>query len=435
MAEQGLLDSASDPRAMTLQARLVKDRAKRADGADRARLFAESAEIYAKAAAVDGSSYPLINAATLSLLAGKQDASRRLAEEVLAMLDANPDEAETPYWLGATRAEALLLLGQEAEARAALRQSISRQPAAWEDHAATIGQFEMLCQELGCSGEWLNPLRPPCALEYAGLMYAEQEGTQLPEQISEWCKQENIGFAFGALAAGADILIAEAVLENGGELHAVLPCEISVFRKESVSAVHPSWRPRFDRALERAASVTILDHAAGPNPAAIIRGEAVSLGMARQLAGQLCTGIRRLRIVGLNDDVTRYDGQEVAFIQASRSKPQSIQEGQPNLCAVVQDEDGVTCFASLDEAWTALQIRSERSRMRAAIDFLPAAPNDMPGAATTRLEAMFKCAEAGQIHATCAAAFALGSRDRDVHIESAGEMRWAGGLDPLFYLI
>ena len=67
MAKHRLLDSDDDPKALSLQARLVKDRAKRAvQREERARLFDQSAQLYLKAGQLSGESYPLINAASLA---------------------------------------------------------------------------------------------------------------------------------------------------------------------------------------------------------------------------------------------------------------------------------------------------------------------------------------------------------------------------------
>ena len=54
----------------------------------------------------------------------------------------------------------------------------------------------------------------------------------------------------GALADGADLLLAEAALgvADGPRLEVILPTPEEVFRVESVA---PSWRGRFDRVLER----------------------------------------------------------------------------------------------------------------------------------------------------------------------------------------
>ena len=171
----------------------------------------------------------------LPLLGGKGARAKSLAQDVLNMLDENPLEAETPYWLAATRSEALLLLGQEAEARAALSDAMRKAPQAWEDHAATIGQFGLILSELGVDAGWLERHLPPASLHFQGIMQLPADEAPLRAKIDKWLAQQNIGFGYGALAAGADIVVAEALLARDAELHVILPCDKASFRAQSVA--------------------------------------------------------------------------------------------------------------------------------------------------------------------------------------------------------
>src|SRR3954463_8719052 len=69
-----------DPAALTVKGRLLKDRALRAQGEERRRFYLQSAEAYRRAAALQPGTYPLINAATLSLLSGDRDRAQEIAE-------------------------------------------------------------------------------------------------------------------------------------------------------------------------------------------------------------------------------------------------------------------------------------------------------------------------------------------------------------------
>lgn len=246
--ESGLA-AAQDPAALTLKGRLLKDRARAARGQARRDLFVEAATAYRQAAQRGQGAYALINAATLSLLAGEAEAARANA---LAALDA-PDN-DTPYYQGATRAEALLVLGRTDEAKAALADAVSRAPRAWEDHAVTLRQFRLILAELGQDEDWLSVLAPPRALHFTGHMaLSPDEG--LAGRIAEVLGQEKVAFGYGAIAAGADILIAEALVEAGAALHVVLPTNAEVFRERSVRPWGEAWAPRYDRLLALADSV------------------------------------------------------------------------------------------------------------------------------------------------------------------------------------
>jgi hypothetical protein len=90
------LDQLEDPAALNVKGRLLKDQALRSEGEARRRLYREAAEAYRSSAALQLASYPLINAASLMLLAGERAKAEGLAGEVLAGIETNPDEPETP---------------------------------------------------------------------------------------------------------------------------------------------------------------------------------------------------------------------------------------------------------------------------------------------------------------------------------------------------
>lgn len=334
MAQHGLLDSASDARALSLQARLVKDRAKRAgNGAEQARLFDQSAQLYAKSAGLTGSSYPLINAASLSLFAGKPAQARRFAQTVLNMIAADPEEGETPYWREATRAEALLLLDQEVEARAALRKAIARQPHAWEDHAAAIGQFALLLAEKGWDADWLDAHRPPPSVHFSGIAGLAPDAPGVAAALAQYIASERPGFAFGALAAGADLLFAEAFIAwrdaecSAAELHVVLPYPIDQFRQISVAAFGDHWLARFDAAMAQASSTTVygLD-----DPSLLIAVEYadwVAMGRAVRNAQVLASRACAVTVVGEGEGLRpqlvswRDGGRPLTIIEGVRFAP------------------------------------------------------------------------------------------------------------------
>lgn len=207
----------ADPAALTVRGRLLKDHALRAEGEARRAYYLRSAEAYRRAAALQPATYPLINAATLSLLSGDRAQAEEIAREVLARVAAEPDEPETPYYRAATEAEALLLLGRRAEARAALEGAVAAAPRAWEDHGSTLRQFVAIEAELGGDPAWLDLLRPPRSLSWADV---DSDGET---DLASWVKRERIGFAFGPLAGAPDLAVAETLLAADVELHLILP--------------------------------------------------------------------------------------------------------------------------------------------------------------------------------------------------------------------
>jgi tetratricopeptide (TPR) repeat protein len=296
----GHADRGDDGAALAVKGRLLKDRALRADGEQRRRLLHEAARAYRASAEVQPATYPLINAATLNLLAGDTEEAAHLAREVLERIEAHPDEPETPYWLAATRAEALLLLGHVAEAKTALTEAIKAAPQAWEDHASTLRQFAVLLAEVGEEAEWLDSFRPPVSLHFAGHMSFRPDVARpaLEQEVAGMLDEERAGFAFGALAAGADIIVAEAVLARGAELHVVLPSGVESFARHSVAPYGEDWRRRFEAALAAAASVRIVrPFGDAPDGRAIALADEIAMGAALMNAERLAGAAAQLLVL------------------------------------------------------------------------------------------------------------------------------------------
>ena len=288
-----------DPAALNVKGRLLKDRALRARGDARRRLYLESAEAYRGSAALQPGTYPLINAATLSLLAGDPAQAAEIASEVLERIERDPDEPETPYWRGATLAEALLLLGRTDEARAALAVALAAAPRAWEDHASTLRQFVLIHDALGVDASWLAMLRPPRSLSYSGaavqLDAAGEEDVR--GKVADLLERERIGFAFGGLGTAAEIAAAEAALDAGAELHLVVPAGTEAFAR--ACAEPAGRRARFDAAVEAAESLHMVRPIGGePSREMVALGAEVATGAARLNAERLMSEAIRLRLGG-----------------------------------------------------------------------------------------------------------------------------------------
>lgn len=252
-----------DPAALTVKGRLLKDRALRASGEARRAFYLQAAEAYRRSAALQPGTYPLINAATLSLLSGDHARAAEIAGEVLARIDAEPEEPETPYWRAATEAEALLILGREGDARSAMKMALKAAPRAWEDHASTLRQFLAIQAERGADTLWLDILRPPATACYGAGSVA------------------GAGFGYGGLAAGAEIEAAEALLAQGAELHVILPSDAASYAARFVDPAGGDWRARFDAALDAAESVQLVRPlGAVPDDRQVALARAVAQGAA-----------------------------------------------------------------------------------------------------------------------------------------------------------
>ncbi len=474
MAQHGLLDSDSDARALSLQARLVKDRAKRAGkGAEQARLFDQSAQLYAKAARISGSSYPLINAASLSLFAGKPAQAGRFAQDVLDLIESDPEEGETPYWRQATRAEALLLLDQELEARAALRKAIARQPHAWEDHAATIGQFALILAEKGWDAGWLDAHRPPPSVHFSGIAGLAPDASGVAAALAQFIASERPGFAFGALAAGADLLFAEAFIAwrdaecRAAELHVVLPYPVDQFRQVSVAAFGEHWLPVFDAVLEQAATTTVFGLDDPSLPLAVEYADRVAMGRTVRNAQVLASRAIAVTVVGEGEGEAvrpqlaawRDGGFPLTTIEGARSPPASPRPvAAPTvqgLRAVVwaSEADWSACPAPMQGEvhrqagaagqWlvsddllvacrSAIKLTGSGECARAAIVMAACDPPQPAAQLLQRVAALAAVASVGTVIADEATAMALTLAGWTGTIEELGELRLPSGCEAIW---
>ena len=288
-----------DSAALATRARLLKDAALRASGPERKSLLHAAAQAYAAADALRAQPHTRINEATMRFLAGDREGARALALALPEWMAAQPRLLETAYFIAATRAEAHLLCGDVARAAQAMREACAANPDGWSDRATTLRQLALICDDLGVDHGWLDPFRPPVSLNYAGhLGLAAQVSPALRETVDRWMDERSIGFGFGALAAGGDILLAEAILARGGELHVVLPIGIDAFVAQSITPYEPEWYPRFSACLDAAQSVQCVTSLSGAyEPLATQLAADVAMGAAALNARRLHSTAWQLLLV------------------------------------------------------------------------------------------------------------------------------------------
>ena len=245
-----------------LWARILKDRALAASGEERRHLAEAAALAYQRIADQNRAYFPAINAATLHLVAGDAATARSLASEALSLVEAS---GEATYYAAATRAEAKLLLGDPGSARTELAAAAGLHDGDFGAVSTTRRQLRMICTLTGVDEGILSALAGPAVAHYCGHMISGDNGNDGLRNFNEGAARTDIevaiarnpvGFAYGSLASGADILWAEALLDAGAELHVVLPFALDDFLETSVTPSGENWVRRFHECLGRAVSVT-----------------------------------------------------------------------------------------------------------------------------------------------------------------------------------
>src|SRR5262249_25177192 len=266
---------------LSLEGRYYKDRyARSKDPAARAAFARTSAECYLRAYKVAGDFFPLINAATMSLLAGKRQKALALAREAAqqARQELRGPERKKDYWLLATLAEALFTLGELKEASARILEAVKLAKKNVGDIGAMRRNFLLLKEKVRVSEEIWECFKVGSVVIFSGHMLdhprrqAGRYGTasrfpadpvllrRVSEDIAEKLEDLNATVGYCSAACGSDILFAERMLERmlkqrGGELHVVLPFDRGDFYYTSVDYgldSMASWRRRCDLVLDRA---------------------------------------------------------------------------------------------------------------------------------------------------------------------------------------
>lgn len=320
------LGEEDDVDSLSLKARLLKDLAFEAgDTPNREKLMA-ACDLYEAIHQRTNSSYPAINAASLALIAGETDLARRLAQEVVH--ETAPDR-RSGYFSLATLAEALAVLGDVEGATTALKRALAAPDADVGARSTTVLQLQRLVAAHSVAPGMealLELVQPPRVAMFCGNIFvggAELEA-KLAADMADLIARENVGFAYGALAAGSDIVIAEQLIARGAELHVVLPFAQAEFLEQSVAPAGEGWVERYHACVAAAASVTYasnMTYMGGMEQFAY--GSKVTMGMARLRARQLHAEAIQLVIVEDRGDKT-LSGSDVAAWRSTGGRSEVV---------------------------------------------------------------------------------------------------------------
>jgi hypothetical protein len=278
------LGASAEEDIAALAARIAKDNALAKRGESRRREALRARDLYEQVFRRTGGYYPAVNAATLSLMGGDPHRSRELARVVLNLIESG---ASDTYYAAASEAEAQLLLHDENAAGAALDRAAALHGGDDGALATTRRQLRLVCALTGSRADLLLRLAGPTVVHYCGHRIAERgrfaasAEADVAARIRDETAKRTLGYAYGSLASGADILWAEAFLARGAELHVVLPFAIDEFVENSVAPAGRDWIDRFHRCLDAAVAVTYATEDAFLDDDVLYRyGSELAMGLA-----------------------------------------------------------------------------------------------------------------------------------------------------------
>lgn len=317
------LAQSSNPDHWTLKARLLKDFAFTVGEPELRLPLIKAAKAYDAIFAKTKDTYPAINAATLYYLAGEKDQARKLADDIISL---ELQKSSLGYFEHATLAEAYLLKGLENKSAVALTCAFETAPENFAAISATrrnllkVANAEPSLKEFGI--RVLTILKLPKVAVYTGRMFCglqnDIEGGEevLSAQVLKVMKEQGIGFFYGALACGGDIVFAECAARLHIELNLVLPITEADYIRESVAPGGDRWLPRYNTVRGKANLVHFAteDPYVG-DPLQFDFGSSVAMGIAKLRAQALGTEVIQLalwddvsdtRVTGTSTDIAKW---------------------------------------------------------------------------------------------------------------------------------
>jgi tetratricopeptide (TPR) repeat protein len=301
-------------------ARVYKEQALRRAGEEASRAAARSRDTYLRAHEVSGGYYSGVNAATMALRLGDVASARSLARRVAPIAEAAFENgpAGQRYWAAATVAESALILGDDDRAARWYRRALENSDEAGAV-SSTRRNARLIADALGTSRTMVDGvLHVPRVASIVGAVALSADGpfsnaleNELSHAIARRLDQDDVRFGYSSGAAGADIMLLEAVARRGGRTHIVLPYEADEFIPDRVARGGTGpWRERFDRAMADADELVIAtDRRFTAGTALHEYADRLLFGLARVQAIALDTEIVPFVVIDDGASAREVDGQ------------------------------------------------------------------------------------------------------------------------------
>jgi tetratricopeptide (TPR) repeat protein len=216
-----------------------------------------SRDTYVKNFSTSKNYYTGINAATMSVIAGRAMQGRELANAVIALIG----DQSLGFWELATLGESYLLIKNRERS---IEYYIKARQLAGNDWGKVISvhnQLWLLNHYLPVPKDVLKIFAPPEVVAFAGHMVdaPDRKTPRFPAMIENKVKESikaairtiHASIGYCSLASGADILFAESMLEEGGEVHVLMPFSKEDFVNTSLRFAGEQWVTRFEQLIAR----------------------------------------------------------------------------------------------------------------------------------------------------------------------------------------
>lgn len=302
---QSFIKGSLEEHIAALGARLNREEAYVADDAHRPTKLKKAAELYEGIYFRTTDTFPGINAAVLHELSGDSVRAKEIATYIVKeCAQSRPQTQEEAYQLAADRAAASLLLNDLSGAQKAIEDARALSVSAVAI-ASTRKQLTQICDHKRIDRNIVALLRNRCVVHYTGHMIAPdstpgrfqaEAEPRVAMRIRSELAARDVGYGYGSLACGADILIVEALLERKAEIEVILPFETETFLKESVATGGPGWLARFDNCVKQVRVIHATDGEYTRDAQVFTYASQLAMGLAILRAQQLCAEAIQLAV-------------------------------------------------------------------------------------------------------------------------------------------
>lgn len=223
----------------------------------------QSRDTYLKNFTATKNYYTGINAASMSAMAGQLGKGREIAAEVISILEGKPMD----FWTLATLGEAHMFVKNKPKSVEYYVQARKNAHKDWGKITSIYNQLWLLNHFLPVPNDIIKLFSPPRVGAFVGHMIDHPHRSEprfppsmeqkIKEMIVHSIRSLNLQIGYCSLACGGDILFAEAMAEEGGEVNIFLPFEKSDFVKTSVQFAGADWVNRFNVLLDKFPVTTI----------------------------------------------------------------------------------------------------------------------------------------------------------------------------------
>lgn len=197
--------------------------------------------------------YTGINAASMSAMVMQNVKGKELAREIIASIEPTTKD----FWELATLGEAYLLLKDKDKSIEFYLNARNIAGTDWGKVTSVHNQLWLLNHYLPVSKDVQRIFSPPEVVAFAGHMI-DAPGRATPrfpvsieakvkDAIKSAIRTLHASIGYCSLACGADILFAEAMIEEGGEVVVLIPFEKNDFVNTSISFAGEEWVTRFEK--------------------------------------------------------------------------------------------------------------------------------------------------------------------------------------------